>query len=88
MQLKALKKIIINKKLVYILILASILLGYLFSNFNINVNQDYNLILMPLLLTLPVFFSGLAFSNEILIHKNFQNDNRSTNHINSNEYSL
>ncbi len=68
-----LKKIIINKKLVYTLILASILLGYLFSNFNIVINQDYNLILMPLLLTLPVFFSGLAFSNEILIHKNFQN---------------
>ena len=68
-----LKKIIINEKLVYTLILASILLGYLFSNFNIVLNQDYNLILMPLLLTLPVFFSGLAFSKEILIHKNFQN---------------
>lgn len=66
-----LKKIFIKKKLIYALILFSIVLGFLYSHFSINLKFEE--IILPLLLTMPIFFSGLAFSNEILINKNMQN---------------
>ena len=66
-----LKKIFIKKKLIYALILLSIALGFLYSHFSINLKFEE--IILPLLLTMPIFFSGLAFSNEILINKNMQN---------------
>ena len=68
-----LQKIKIKKNLIYSFIFISIFFGLIYSKFNLNINQNLEIIFLPLLLTLPVFFSGLAFSSEILIHKNFQN---------------
>ena len=60
------KKIKINTKLIYFLLLLSIGVSYLFSELKI---EDYSLtlakVLSPIFLTIPIFFSGLAFSSEL-----------------------
>lgn len=60
------KKIKIAERTIYFLILVSIIVSYMASNFGIE-NYSLNLarILSPIFLTLPIFFSGLAFSNEL-----------------------
>jgi len=60
------KKIKINTKLIYFLLLLSIGVSYLFSELKV---EDYSLnlakVLSPIFLTIPIFFSGLAFSSEL-----------------------
>ena len=60
------KNIKFKEVTIYSLILFSILISYLVSLLNIE-NYSLNLarILTPIFLTLPIFFSGLAFSNEL-----------------------
>ena len=60
------KKVKIGEKLIFILLFLSIAISYYVSNLNIE-NYSLNLakILNPIFLTLPLFFSGLAFSNEL-----------------------
>lgn len=60
------KKIKLNTNLIYFLLLLSIGVSYLFSELKI---EDYSLtlakVLSPIFLTIPIFFSGLAFSSEL-----------------------
>ena len=57
---------IIRKHYIYLLLFLSIVVSYYATNLRI---EDYSLItakiLNPIFLTLPLFFSGLAFSNEL-----------------------
>ena len=60
------KKIKIKENLMYFLLLLSIIVSYYATSLRI---EDYSLnlakILNPIFLTLPLFFSGLAFSSEL-----------------------
>jgi len=60
------KRIKINENLIYFLLLVSLIVSYYFTSFRI---EDYSLnlakVLNPIFLTLPLFFSGLAFSSEL-----------------------
>lgn len=64
------KKIKIKVPLIYFLILLSICLGYLYTLVSYEIfNSTTQKILTPLILTIPVFFSGLAFSKQLSIEK-------------------
>ena len=64
--LMIIKKINIKIKQIYFLLIFSILLGYyLFVNSYVYLNQNYLFIIVPILLSLPLLFSGLAFSKEL-----------------------
>mgnify|MGYP001465726427 CR=1 FL=1 len=57
------KKIKINFIINYLLIFLTIFIGYyLFTN----VETKLNIIFYPIILTLPILFSGIAFSRELL----------------------
>jgi hypothetical protein len=60
------KKVRIKENYIYLLLFLSIVVSYYATNLRI---EDYSLItakiLNPIFLTLPLFFSGLAFSNEL-----------------------
>ena len=60
------KKIKIKENYIYLLLFLSIIFSYYATSLRI---EDYSLnlakILNPVFLTLPLFFSGLAFSNEL-----------------------
>ncbi len=57
------KKIKINFKINYLLILISISIGYYFFTY---IDTKLNIIFYPIILTLPILFSGIAFSRELL----------------------
>ena len=60
------KKIKINIIGIYTLLFLSLIIGYFFSKYGFNFfNQKIFSILLPFVLTLPLLFSGLAFSKEI-----------------------
>ena len=60
------KKVKINIIGIYILLFLSLITGYFFSKYGFNFfNQKIFSILLPFVLTLPLLFSGLAFSKEI-----------------------
>ena len=64
------KKIKIKVYLIYILILLSICLGYFYTLVDHGIfNSITQKILTPLILTIPIFFSGLAFSKQLSIEK-------------------
>lgn len=60
------KKVKIKENYIYLFLFLSIILSFYGTNFRI---EDYSLnlakVLNPIFLTLPLFFSGLAFSNEL-----------------------
>ena len=61
------KKIKISLLTTYGLLLISIILGYyLFTKGSYQMSSDINKIIMPMILTLPILFSGIAFSKELL----------------------
>ncbi len=57
------KKIKINFKINYLLILISIFIGYYFFTY---IDTKLNILFYPIILTLPILFSGIAFSRELL----------------------
>ena len=60
------KKIKINSSQIYSLLIISIIFGYyLFINKYVFLNKDLLYLLVPIILSLPLLFSGLAFSNEL-----------------------
>ncbi len=60
------KKINIKSKQIYFLLISSIILGYyLFINNYVYINPNYLFLIVPILLSLPLLFSGLAFSKEL-----------------------
>ncbi len=64
------KKIKIKVSLIYSLILLAICLGYFYTLIDHgNINSLTQKILTPTILTIPVFFSGLAFSKQLSIEK-------------------
>ena len=61
------KKIKISLLLTYTLLLVSLIFGYyLFTKSSVLMSSDINKIIMPIILTLPILFSGIAFSKELL----------------------
>lgn len=58
------KNYVPSKTLIYIFLTISIILGLIFSQ-NSKLQFQIRYIIMPLILTLPLFFSGFAFSNEL-----------------------
>ena len=61
------KKIKISLLATYTLLLISLILGYyLFTKGSTQMPSDINKIIMPIILTLPILFSGIAFSKELL----------------------
>jgi len=64
------KKIKIKAYLIYTLVLLSISLGYFYTLIDHgSVNSITQKILTPSILTIPIFFSGLAFSKQLSIEK-------------------
>jgi len=64
------KKIKIKVSLIYALILLSISLGYFYTLIDHgSINSIAQKILTPSILTIPIFFSGLAFSKQLSIEK-------------------
>ena len=64
------KKIKIEVWLIYLLILISVSLGYLYTLIDHgSINPIAQKILTPLMLTIPIFFSGLAFSKQLSVEK-------------------
>ena len=64
------KKIKIKTYLIYALILLSISLGYFYTLIDHgSINSITQKILTPSILTIPIFFSGLAFSKQLSIEK-------------------
>ncbi len=64
--LMIIKKINIRSKQIYFLLISSIILGYyLFVNDYVYINANYLHLIVPILLSLPLLFSGLAFSKEL-----------------------
>jgi len=64
--LMIIKKINITSKQIYSLLIGSIILGYyLFIKNYIFIDKDFLYLIVPILLSLPLLFSGLAFSNEL-----------------------
>ena len=60
------KKVRLNELQIYTLLILSIVFSYFSADLKIeNYSLALALILNPLILTLPVFFSGLAFSTEL-----------------------
>ena len=60
------KKIKISSLQTYLLLFLSIFLGYYFSSYGFDlIQKDIIKILFPLILALPILFSGLAFSKEL-----------------------
>ncbi|MDC3082541.1 hypothetical protein OA333_03265, partial [Candidatus Pelagibacter sp.] len=60
------KKVKINIIGIYSFLFLSLIIGYFFSKYGFNfLNQKIFSILLPFVLTLPLLFSGLAFSKEI-----------------------
>ena len=60
------KKIKLNISQIYSLLLFSLFLGYFCSTLGFNFfNQKVLNLILPILLTLPILFSGLAFSKEL-----------------------
>ena len=61
------KKIKISLLATYALLLISLIFGYyLFTKGSNQMSSDINKIIMPIILTLPILFSGIAFSKELL----------------------
>ena len=61
------KKIKISLLTTYTLLLISLILGYyLFTKDSFQMSSDINRIIMPIILTIPILFSGIAFSKELL----------------------
>ena len=61
------KKINISSTSAYSLLLISLVIGYyLFTQDSVIISPNINKILMPIILTLPILFSGIAFSKELL----------------------
>ena len=64
------KKIKIKVWLIYLLILISVSLGYFYTLIDHgSINPIAQKILTPLMLTIPIFFSGLAFSKQLSVEK-------------------
>ena len=64
------KKIKIKVSLIYCLILLSISLGYIYTLIDHgSINSITQKILTPSILTVPIFFSGLAFSKQLSVEK-------------------
>ena len=67
-------QIIKNKKIkssnIYLFLIASLFFGYFFTFVDISELNSISLkIIVPAILTIPIFFSGLAFSKELSIEK-------------------
>ena len=64
--LMIIKRFKINIIQIYIFLFISLFVGYLFSKFGFDIlgNETFNF-LLPIILTLPLLFSGLAFSKEL-----------------------
>ena len=61
------KKIKISSSYAYSLLLISLIIGYyLFTQDSVTIPPNINKVLMPIILTLPILFSGIAFSKELL----------------------
>ena len=61
------KKIKISSSYAYSLLLISLIIGYyLFTQDSVTIQPNINKVLMPIILTLPILFSGIAFSKELL----------------------
>jgi len=61
------KKIKISSTYAYSLLLISLIIGYyLFTQDSVTIPPNINRVLMPIILTLPILFSGIAFSKELL----------------------
>tara|TARA_B100000787_G_C16189713_1_gene296717 strand:+ start:206 stop:2602 length:2397 start_codon:yes stop_codon:yes gene_type:complete len=61
------KKIKISSTSAYSLLLISLITGYyLFTQDSVTISPNINKVLMPIILTLPILFSGIAFSKELL----------------------
>ena len=61
------KKFKISLILTYSLLLISLIIGYyLFTQGAATMSSSVNKIIMPIILTLPILFSGIAFSKELL----------------------
>ena len=61
------KKIKISSTYAYSLLLISLIIGYyLFTQDSVTIPPNINKVLMPIILTLPILFSGIAFSKELL----------------------
>tara|TARA_B100000767_G_scaffold169119_1_gene158320 strand:+ start:510 stop:2906 length:2397 start_codon:yes stop_codon:yes gene_type:complete len=61
------KKFKISSTFAYSLLLISLIVGYyLFTQSSVNMSPNINKIIMPIILTLPILFSGIAFSKELL----------------------
>tara|TARA_B100000795_G_scaffold77521_1_gene55317 strand:+ start:1248 stop:3644 length:2397 start_codon:yes stop_codon:yes gene_type:complete len=61
------KKFKISSTSTYSLLLISLIIGYyLFTQDSIHMPSNINKIIMPIILTLPILFSGIAFSKELL----------------------
>lgn len=57
----------ISSSLTYTLLLASLMFGYyLFTRGQSYISPNLNKVIMPIVLTLPIIFSGIAFSKELL----------------------
>ena len=64
--LMIIKKIRIKSQQIYILLIGSVILGYiLFINNYTYINKNLLYLMIPMLLSLPLLFSGLAFSQEL-----------------------
>ena len=64
--LMIIKKIKITSKQIYSLLIGSIILGYyLFINNYIYIDKNFLYLIVPIFLSLPLLFSGLAFSKEL-----------------------
>ena len=65
--LMVIKKVKISKTQVYSLLILTIIFGYyLFIKRYYFIDKNYLRLLVPIILSLPILFSGLAFSNELL----------------------
>ena len=67
-------QVIKNKKIrssyIYVFLIASLFFGYIFTFIDISGLSSIALkIIVPAILTIPIFFSGLAFSKELSIEK-------------------
>ena len=61
------KKFRISATFTYSLLLISLIIGYyLFTQDSVHMPSNINKIIMPIILTLPILFSGIAFSKELL----------------------
>lgn len=60
------KKGVLSRNLIYILLFVSLSASFLFAYFDLSIgNPVLARITMPIILTFPLFFSGMAFSSEI-----------------------